>query len=52
MATNPDRTIAALKAFEDPVILLLGGRDKKLPWHVLAKEVQSGVKNIISLHEQ
>ncbi|MBO36615.1 MAG: UDP-N-acetylmuramoyl-L-alanine--D-glutamate ligase [Anaerolineaceae bacterium] len=51
MATTPDRTIAALKAFEDPVILLLGGRDKKLPWHVLAKEVQSGVKNIILFGE-
>jgi len=51
MATTPDRTIAALKAFEDPVILLLGGRDKKLPWHVLAKAVQSGVKNIILFGE-
>ncbi|HCU79842.1 MAG TPA: UDP-N-acetylmuramoyl-L-alanine--D-glutamate ligase [Chloroflexi bacterium] len=51
MATTPDRTIAALKAFDDPVILLLGGKDKKLPWHVLAQEIQSGVKNIILFGE-
>ena len=51
MATTPDRTIAALNAFEDPVILLLGGQDKKLPWHLLAREVQSGVKNIILFGE-
>ena len=51
MATTPDRTIAALQTFDDSVILLLGGKDKKLPWRKLASEVKSGVKNIILFGE-
>ena len=31
IATAPERTLAALRSFEEPVVLLLGGRDKKLP---------------------
>jgi UDP-N-acetylmuramoylalanine--D-glutamate ligase len=32
IATAPERVSAALKSFNEPLILLLGGRDKKLPW--------------------
>lgn len=32
IATAPERTVAALRAFSEPVVLLLGGRDKRLPW--------------------
>ncbi len=32
IATAPERVAAALKSFTEPLILLLGGRDKKLPW--------------------
>jgi UDP-N-acetylmuramoylalanine--D-glutamate ligase len=32
IATTPERTIAALRSFKEPVVLLLGGRDKHLPW--------------------
>ncbi len=36
IATAPERVVAALKAFEDEsVVLLLGGRDKDLPWDEL-----------------
>ena len=31
IATSPERTLAGLRAFTEPVVLLLGGRDKKLP---------------------
>ncbi|MGE5595108.1 MAG: UDP-N-acetylmuramoyl-L-alanine--D-glutamate ligase, partial [Hyphomicrobiales bacterium] len=31
IATSPERTIAGLRAFDEPVVLLLGGRDKNLP---------------------
>ena len=31
IATSPERTMAGLRAFTEPVVLLLGGRDKNLP---------------------
>jgi len=36
IATAPERVIAALNAIEGPLVLLLGGRDKDLPWDELA----------------
>lgn len=35
IATAPERSIAAVRAFEEPIVLLLGGRDKNLPWEGL-----------------
>ncbi len=32
IATAPERLIAALRSFEEPLVLLLGGADKDLPW--------------------
>jgi UDP-N-acetylmuramoylalanine--D-glutamate ligase len=32
IATAPERTVAALRAFDEPIVLLAGGRDKRLPW--------------------
>jgi len=51
MATTPERTLAALQSFTAPVILLLGGRDKELPWSALAERVKTGVKAIILFGE-
>jgi UDP-N-acetylmuramoylalanine--D-glutamate ligase len=31
IATSPERTIAGVQAFREPVVLLLGGREKNLP---------------------
>ncbi len=31
IATSPERTMAGLRAFTEPVVLLLGGREKNLP---------------------
>jgi UDP-N-acetylmuramoylalanine--D-glutamate ligase len=37
IATTPERTVAALKAFPDgSIVLLAGGRDKHLPWEEMA----------------
>jgi UDP-N-acetylmuramoylalanine--D-glutamate ligase len=36
IATAPERVLAAVRAFDEPLVLLLGGRDKKLPWDELA----------------
>jgi UDP-N-acetylmuramoylalanine--D-glutamate ligase len=42
IATAPERVIAALHSFDEPMVLLLGGRDKHLPWDELARLVSSG----------
>lgn len=32
IATAPERTVAALRSYNEPLVLLLGGEDKDLPW--------------------
>jgi len=39
IATAPERTLAAVRSFDEPLVMLLGGRDKKLPWDELATEI-------------
>jgi len=36
IATAPERVIAAVRTIQNPLVLLLGGRDKDLPWDDLA----------------
>ncbi|MDO8614768.1 MAG: UDP-N-acetylmuramoyl-L-alanine--D-glutamate ligase [Dehalococcoidia bacterium] len=38
IATTPERTVAGLRSFQEPIILLLGGRDKNLPLEELVRE--------------
>jgi UDP-N-acetylmuramoylalanine--D-glutamate ligase len=38
IATTPERTLAALRSFAEPIVLLLGGRGKNLPLDELANE--------------
>ena len=38
IATTPQRTLAALRSFGQPLVLLLGGRDKHLPLEEMARE--------------
>jgi UDP-N-acetylmuramoylalanine--D-glutamate ligase len=38
IATTPQRTLAALHSFGQPLVLLLGGRDKHLPLEEMARE--------------
>ncbi len=47
IATAPERTMAAVKSFSGPLILMLGGRDKNLPWEDLAKLVRQRVDHVI-----
>lgn len=51
IATAPERSIAAIHSFQQPLILLLGGRDKKLPWQDLANLVHKRVKHLILFGE-
>ena len=39
IATAPERSLAALRSFEESIVLLAGGRDKDLPWGEFADEV-------------
>jgi UDP-N-acetylmuramoylalanine--D-glutamate ligase len=51
IATTPERAVAALRSFEPPIVLLAGGRDKKLPWDEFAGLVQQRVKHLIVFGE-
>ncbi|MCY6485730.1 UDP-N-acetylmuramoyl-L-alanine--D-glutamate ligase [Clostridium aestuarii] len=47
IASSPTRTIAGLKAFKKPVILIAGGYDKKIPFEPLAENGYSKIKTLI-----
>lgn len=47
IATSPTRTIAGLESFEQKVILLAGGYDKKIPFAPLAPKIVEHVKTLI-----
>jgi len=48
-STNPQTTIAAIKSFEEPLTLILGGSDKGLDYDGMGKEISKSknVRNII-----
>ncbi len=51
IATAPERVVAALRSFESPVVLLAGGRDKKLPWDEFAREAAKRARWVIAFGE-
>ena len=51
IATAPERVLAALRSFEEPLILLAGGRDKDLPWQAFAEIVVQRVRAIVLFGE-
>jgi UDP-N-acetylmuramoylalanine--D-glutamate ligase len=51
IATAPERTMAAINSFDNPLVLLLGGRDKDLPWGDLADLVHQRVDHVIIFGE-
>ena len=51
IATAPERAIADIRAFDEPLVLLLGGRDKDLPWNDLAALVHQRVDHVILFGE-
>lgn len=51
IATAPERTMAAIRSFDEPLVLLLGGRDKNLPWEDLARLVRQRVDHVILFGE-
>ncbi|MBN1486855.1 MAG: UDP-N-acetylmuramoyl-L-alanine--D-glutamate ligase [Anaerolineae bacterium] len=51
IATAPERVLAALNAFTEPLVLLAGGRDKDLPWEEYARRVIERVRVLIVFGE-
>ena len=51
IATSPERTMAALRAFDEPIVLLAGGRDKDLPWQDLADLIRQKVDHLVLFGE-
>jgi UDP-N-acetylmuramoylalanine--D-glutamate ligase len=51
IATSPQRTLAALASFSDPVILLAGGREKHLPLESLAEAILEKTKALVLFGE-
>ncbi len=51
IATAPERAMAAIRSFEEPIVLLAGGRDKKLPWEEWAALVRQRVRVLVVFGE-
>jgi UDP-N-acetylmuramoylalanine--D-glutamate ligase len=51
IATAPERTLAALRSFDEASVLLLGGRDKKLPLDDLAREAARRCRAVVCFGE-
>jgi UDP-N-acetylmuramoylalanine--D-glutamate ligase len=51
IATAPERAIAAINSYSEPMILLAGGQDKDLPWDGFAALVSQRVKDLILFGE-
>ena len=47
IASSPTRTIAALNSFEDELILIAGGYDKKIPFDELGIRINEKVKELV-----
>jgi UDP-N-acetylmuramoylalanine--D-glutamate ligase len=51
IATAPERVVAALKAFDEPIVLLAGGRDKHLPWEEMVDLTMHKVRHLVLFGE-
>jgi UDP-N-acetylmuramoylalanine--D-glutamate ligase len=50
-ATNIDAVYRALESFQEPVVLIMGGRDKGGDYRILEKVIQDHVKHLILMGE-
>lgn len=51
IATAPERMMAAVHAFSEPIVLLAGGRDKDLPWSDAAALIAERVRDVVLFGE-
>ncbi len=48
IATAPERVLAALHSYDEPLVLLLGGADKKLPWNDMLQLAVRKARHIVA----
>lgn len=51
IATAPERVLAAVKSYDTPLVLLLGGRDKDLPWGPLVELAAAKARVVVTFGE-
>jgi UDP-N-acetylmuramoylalanine--D-glutamate ligase len=51
IATAPERLMAALRCFTQPVVLLCGGRDKHLPWAEVVQVMAQHCRHVVLFGE-
>jgi UDP-N-acetylmuramoylalanine--D-glutamate ligase len=51
ISTAPERVMADLQVFNEPIVLLAGGRDKHLPWEDAARLIVERVRELIVFGE-
>ena len=51
MASAPERSMAAIRSFDGSIVLLLGGRDKDLPWEDLIMLMSERVDHVVLFGE-
>jgi UDP-N-acetylmuramoylalanine--D-glutamate ligase len=51
IASAPERVMAGIRAFNNPIVLLAGGRDKNLPWEDFARLVCERVDHLVLFGE-
>lgn len=52
IATAPERLFAALTSFDEPLVLLIGGADKDLPWEAVIQVALQKARHIIIFGEE
>lgn len=48
IATAPERVVAALRSYTEPVVLLAGGADKNLPWNEMVALALTKCRHIVA----
>lgn len=51
IATTPERSLASLRSFDEPLVLLAGGRDKDLDWREFGDVVRRRVDHLVLFGE-
>ncbi len=51
IASTPERAMADIRSFEEPLVMLVGGRDKHLPWEDFAALAAERVDHLILFGE-